>query len=139
MNLYSVASVHRGLLAFIYTELFKGPGTTSQSFCSLMLFFWQPFWCRFAAERSALSSCTSQFVKSFSHQTDGLIFNFRIFWYTEEFTIDSMIEKNRWVWFYMALWPLWSHLSKVHCSRSLFVQIPLCKHLCCCAVLTCSF
>ena len=48
---------------------------------------------RFAAVFGIIVLLMTQFQPSFSCQTDGLTFDSKILWYTEEFTVDSMTAR----------------------------------------------
>ena len=101
---------------------------------SLDSFLFQTFCCRFAAVFGIVDLLMTQFQPSFSCRTDGLTFDSRILWCTEEFMVDSITARCPGP---LAVSPLWFHLSKGHCSRSLVVctDLPLQTQ----AVLPCSF
>ena len=94
------------------------------------------FCCRSAAVFGIIVLLMSQFQPSFSCGTDGLTSDSRILWYPEEFMVDSMtarcpgvgadmlclVSSKRAAVHYDQTSPLWSGLSKGHCSRSPALQ-----------------
>lgn len=88
--LYSVASVHWGLLGFVYAQPFKplAVWTLTGSLQHLDFFFlFQPFGCRFVLGFFVLLH--DPIRANFSSWKDGLTFDSRILWCLEDFIFKS--------------------------------------------------